>query len=309
MTKAVSASLGDAAGMPLSKRPLHGVFLGSQAVAAGEVTARQLKSGLYRRLFQNVYADPALVADHRLYVFGAILLIPDNAVIAGRSAAAWYDADFAASTDPVLVVVPPESSWRGPRGLRIHRSALAPHEIRTIDDAEGLVRLTTPGRTAWDIAALEVTATAVAFLDRMVRARHLDEDSVRRMSRPGRWRNARVAKVAPLVDGRSMSPPESWVRVACARAGLPTPVPQFVVRAGGRWLGEVDLAWPEHRLIVEYEGPHHFDELQIVKDDRRYASFVAAGWRVIRLSSADIRDMAAVVARIAVALDHPLAAV
>ena len=78
--------------------------------------------------------------------------------------------------------------------------------------------------------------------------------------------------------------------------------------SAGRWLGEVDLAWPEHRLIVEYEGPHHFDELQIVKDDRRYASFVAAGWRVIRLGSAEIRDMVAVVARIAAALGHPLAA-
>jgi hypothetical protein len=256
-----------------------------------------------------VYADPALVADHRLYVFGAMLLIPHDAVIAGRSAAAWYDADFAAPTDPVLVVVPPESSWRGPRGLRIHRSAVAPHEIRTIDDAAGFVRLTTPLRTAWDIAALETTATAVGFLDRMVRAGHLDENSVRRMSRPGHWRNARVTKTAPLVDGRSMSPPESWVRVACVQAGLPMPVPQFAVRAGGRWLGEVDLAWPEHRLIVEYEGPHHFEELQIVRDDRRYASFVAAGWRVIRLGSADIRDMAAVVAGIAGAIGHPLAAV
>jgi hypothetical protein len=308
MTPRGTALLRDAPRMPLSRRPLHGVFLGSHAVAAEMVTARQLKSGLYRRLFHNVYADPALPADHRLYVLGAMLIIPHDAVIAGRSAAAWYDADFAAVTDPVLVVVPPESSWRGPRGLRIHRSAVTPHEIRTIDNAEEFVRLTTPMRTAWDIAALETTATAVGFLDRMVRAGHVHEESVRRMSRPGQWRNARVTKTAPLVDGRSMSPPESWVRVACVRAGLPMPVPQFAVRAAGRWLGEVDLAWPEHRLIVEYEGAYHFDELQIVKDDRRYERFVAAGWRVIRLSAADLRDMAAIVARIASALGHPLAA-
>jgi Protein of unknown function (DUF559) len=294
--------------MPLASRPLHGVFLGSHAVAGGAVTQKQLKSGLYRRLFHNVYADPALPADHRLYVRGAMLLIPDDAVIAGHSAAVWYDAPFASAAEPVLVVVPPASSWRGPRGLRIHRSDLASHDVVTIDDAEGVVRLTTPARTAWDVAALETTATAVAYLDGMVRAQHLDEVALRQIVRPGRWRSTRVAKVVPLVDGRSQSPPESWVRVACVRAGLPVPVPQFVVRAAGQWLGQVDLAWPEHRLIVEYEGPHHFDELQIRRDDRRYQRLVAAGWRVIRVSAADLRDMDALVARIAAALGSPVSA-
>nr|WP_239522008.1 DUF559 domain-containing protein [Geodermatophilus sabuli] len=118
----------------------------------------------------------------------------------------------------------------------------------------------------------------------------------------GRWRASRVGTALPLVDGRSESPPESWVRVACVRAGLPAPVPQFVVVAGGEFLGRVDLAWPEARLVVEYEGPHHFDGLQIRQDDRRYARLVAAGWRVIRLSAADLRDMDAVVSRIAQAL-------
>ncbi len=298
--------LRDALGMPLSRRPLHGVFLGSHAVADGAVTAKQLKSGLYRRLFHNVYADPALTADHRLYVRGAMLLLPDDAVISGRSAAAWYDAPFAAASEPVLVVVPPESPWRGPRGLDLHRSSIAAPDIRTIDDPAGVVRLTTPVRTAWDVAALETTATAVGYLDAMVRAGHVDDDALRGLVRPGRWRGARVAKVVPLVDGRSQSPPESWLRVTCVRAGLPAPVPQFVVRAEGRWLGQVDLAWPEHRLIVEYEGPHHFEGLQIVRDDQRYARFVAAGWRVIRLSAADLRDLEAVVARIAAALGRPL---
>ena len=113
-------------------------------------------------------------------------------------------------------------------------------------------------------------------------------------------------KVLPLVDGRAQSPPESWVRVACVRAGLPTPVPQFVVVAGREFLGEVDLAWPEHRLIVEYEGEYHFDGLQIAKDDRRYERLVAAGWRVIRLSAVDMRDMNAVVERIAAELRGPI---
>jgi hypothetical protein len=294
--------------MQRSMRGLHGVFLGSHAVAAAAVSAKQLKSGLYRRLFQNVYADPGLPVEHRLLVRGAALVIPDDAVIGGRSAAGWYGAPFAAVTDPVLVLVPPDSTWRGPTGIRVHRTHVSPHEVVTVEDAEGIVRLTTPRRTAWELASLEPIPTAVGFLDAMVRAGHVDEAALERLVVPGRWRSTRVAKVVPLVDGRSQSPPESWVRVACVRAGLPVPVPQYVVLARNQFLGQVDLAWPEHRLIVEYEGPHHFDELQIVRDDRRYERLVAAGWRVIRLSAADLRDLDAVVARIAAALGEPVAA-
>lgn len=281
------------------------MFIGSHAIAEGAVTAKQLKSGLYRRLLRDVYVDPGIPLDHELIARGAALVMPEDAVLGGRSAAAWFGAPFASPVDPVLVIVPPRSAWRGPRGVSVHRSALAAEDVVTGDD--GAVRLTSPLRTAWDVAALETVPTAVAMLDGMVRAGQVDLDACRRLhaGARGRWRTSRVGKVLPLVDPRSESPPESRVRVACVRAGLPVPVPQFVVLAHGEFLGRVDLAWPEARLIVEYEGSHHFDELQIRRDDRRYERLVAAGWRVIRLSAVDLRDMAAVVERIARALAQP----
>ncbi len=293
--------------MARSLQPISGVFLGSHAVAAGLVTRAQLQSGLYRRLFQNVYADPAITVDHRLYARGAMLVVPPEGVLGGRSAAAWLDAPFAGALDPVLVVVPPGSSWRGPRGTRVHRSTLGETEVVTLDDHTGVVRLTTPLRTAWEIGTQETVGTAVALLDAIVHAGHLDGSSLERLAveRRGRWGARRFAKVAALVDGRSESRPESLVRVACVRAALPTPVPQFVVHSAGDFLGRVDLAWPDARLIVEYEGAHHFDELRIRRDDTRYARLVAAGWRVIRLSSADLWDLDGVVARIAAALGLP----
>ena len=285
--------------MPMGRRGPHGVFLGSHAVAEGAVTAKQLTSGLYRRLLHNVYADPGLEAGHELHARAAALLMPQAAALGGRSAAAWFGAPFASAGDPVVVVVPPDSAWRGPRGVRVHRSALPAADVMTLE--EGALRLTTPLRTAWDVAALETVPWAVGALDAMVRSGNLDLDEFRRMvaGARGRWRSNRVRKVVPLVDARSESPPESWVRVACVRAGLPAPVPQFVVLHRGTFLGRVDLAWPGARLIVEYEGAHHFEDLQIRRDDRRYARLVAAGWRIIRLSAADLRDLDAVVARIA----------
>jgi hypothetical protein len=111
-----------------------------------------------------------------------------------------------------------------------------------------------------------------------------------------------VRHALDLVDARSESPPESWVRVACALGALSEPVPQSDVVGDGIWLARVDLAWPEARVVVEYEGEHHFDGLQIARDDVRLRRLVTAGWTVIRLSAADLRAMDDVVRLIGEAL-------
>ena len=283
---------------------LHGVFLGSSAVSEGWASARQLKSGVYRRLLHNVYATRALPVDHQLHARAAMLLIPHDAALGGATAAAWYGAPFAATSSPVCVVVPRGSAWRGPRGVRVHRTDLSPSDVRTVENAHELVRITTPLRTAWDVATLEPLFDAVALLDGMARGEAIDREGLDRLlaGAAGRWRAGRVRRAVPLVDGRAQSPPESWVRVACALAGLPAPVPQFHAFVDGEKVGEVDLAWPDQKVIVEYEGPHHFEGVQISKDDRRYARLIAAGWTVIRVGASEIRDMKAVVATIAAAL-------
>jgi hypothetical protein len=118
----------------------------------------------------------------------------------------------------------------------------------------------------------------------------------------GQWGSRRVKRAFALADGRAMSPPESWLRVALYLSDLPRPIPQYQVYENGTYLGKVDFAWPEAKLIVEYEGAYHFDELQIHRDDRRYERLVAAGWRVIRLSAADMHDLDKVIDRIRAAL-------
>jgi hypothetical protein len=281
----------------MPSRPLpHGVFLGSHAVAEGVLTRRQLQSGLFRKVLHNVYADPRLPLDHALLCRGVALLMPVDAALASRSAATWFGA-AAGPADAVTVVVPSSSSWRGPRGVRVHRTDLAVDEAVVV---ESDIRVTGPARTAWDVATLERTADAVATLDAMLHSGALDATVLARLltGAAGRWRGQRARRALALADGRAQSPPESWVRVACHLAGLPAPVPQFVVTEAGCFLAQVDLAWPDMKLVVEYEGAYHFDGVQIVKDDRRYARLLAAGWRVIRLSSADLRDLDAVVVRI-----------
>lgn len=285
--------------MSTYRRLLPGVFVASHAIAEGVLTRAQLRARSYRRLVQGVYADPGLDVDHRLTCRGVALLLPAGAAIGGHSAAAWYGAPFAGTTDPVTVVCPDGLRWGGPRGVRVHRTALDPTEIRHADD----VPVTSALRTAWDVAVLESLPVAVAALDAMVRAGHLRLADLRDLAAQGRgrWRVTRVRRAVAMVDPSAESAPESRVRVALVLAGL-APQPQYEVYDDGRFLGRVDFAWPEARLILEYEGAYHFEGTQLVRDDARIARLEAAGWRVLRISAADLRDLDRVVATVRQAL-------
>ena len=279
----------------MSARLLPGVFVGSHAVADGLLTRKQLRERGYRRLVQGVYADPSLPLEHRLRCRGVALLLPPGTAIGGHSAAAWHGAPFAGASDPVTVLRSAEVLWKGPRGVKVHRTDLGPLDVVVLDD----LRVTSALRTAWDVAALEPVGTAVAALDAMVRAGAVRWAELRTMADDGvgRWGVTKVRRAVPLVDPRAASAPESRVRVACVLAGL-APVPQYEVWDGGVLLARVDLAFPEARLAIEYEGAYHFEGTQIVRDDARIAGLIAAGWRVIRLSAVDLRNLDAVVARV-----------
>ncbi|WNV74255.1 endonuclease domain-containing protein [Geodermatophilus sp. DSM 44513] len=285
--------------MPAPRRLLTGVFIGSHAVADGFLTRSQLRTRSYRRLVQGVYADPALPLDHRLRCRGAALVMPARAAVGGHSAAAWYGAPFASPGAPVTVVCPEDVRWRGPREVRLHHAHLPPTDVVVIDD----VPVTTVLRTAWDVMALEPLTTAVAALDAMVRAKEVSVADLGRLLQDGggRWGVSRVRRAVPLVDPRAESPQESRLRVALVLAGL-EPVPQFEVFHRGRFLARVDLAWPEARLAVEYEGAHHFTDDQVPRDDVRLEQLRAAGWRVIRVTAADMRDLEELVSRVRLAL-------
>jgi hypothetical protein len=281
----------------VSERPtlLPGVFIGSHAIAGGALNRRQLRERSYRRLCQGVYADPGLPFDHRLRCRGVALLLPPGAAIGGLSAGGWHGGPLPDTFAPVTVIRPPEVEWKGPREVRVHRSVLEAGDIRMVED----VPVTSPLRTAWDVASLESLGSSVAALDAMVRAGSitLAELSGTAADGNGRWGVARVRRAIPLVDPRAESPPESRVRVALVLAGL-APVPQYEVRVGDGVIARVDLAFPEARVAIEYEGAYHFEDDQIVRDDARYERLRAAGWTVIRLNAADLRDLDVVVARV-----------
>ena len=120
----------------------------------------------------------------------------------------------------------------------------------------------------------------------------------------GSARGARSLRTA-LERARSPvdSPQESILRVALVDAGIPEPRVQVAVRtaAGVR---HADMGWPEHRLLLEYQGDEHRASRRRWLDDlTRVQLLEDAGYRVILVGAADLDDDArALAARIRRAL-------
>ena len=68
---------------------------------------------------------------------------------------------------------------------------------------------------------------------------------------------------------------------------------------------EVDFKWPEHRLVVEVDGPHH-QRARVKRDDAaRDRILRAAGYRVLRFTDEDVYDRTDAVIRRTVAALAP----
>jgi very-short-patch-repair endonuclease len=93
-------------------------------------------------------------------------------------------------------------------------------------------------------------------------------------------------RVAQLVEPLTESPMESRLRMLLIGAGLDVPVAQFEVRTpSGELVGRADFAYPEQRLIVEYDGAQHWEQRRT--DDRRRDAMRALGWTVLVASKSD----------------------
>ncbi|MDN5915264.1 MAG: DUF559 domain-containing protein [Pseudonocardia sp.] len=265
-----------------------GAFRGSAAVAAGLVTWARLRGPSFHRVYPDTYvpatALPLTFADLSR---AAYRWADGRGVLGGYSAAELWGADCAPWRAPVEIVVP--GSPRAPRGVLLHRTALHPGEIHRIGD----VRLTSPLRTAFDLGCGSELVEAVVAVDALARTQQFNPDLLLNFAvRYPRTRGvAGLPEVLALADRRSGSPPETRLRLLLVRAGLPRPDVQHPVlddvRQRAVWL---DLAYPECRVAVEYEGADHTVPERVLRDTGRYTRLVAAGWRIYRYTRFEIRD-------------------
>ena len=65
---------------------------------------------------------------------------------------------------------------------------------------------------------------------------------------------------------------ESEARLVMIDYGLPLPELQYEIRALDGTVHRVDFAWPEQRVVAEYESiDWHSGRIEMVRDKKRYA--------------------------------------
>lgn len=116
----------------------------------------------------------------------------------------------------------------------------------------------------------------------------------------GRAGSARAARALSLSELGVRSRPESLLRLNLARAGLPPATVAHTITGQG-WSATPDLAWPQFKVLVEYEGDgHRTSARQFSHDVQRFERYADAGWQAIRATKLDLfSEFDELVARVA----------
>jgi very-short-patch-repair endonuclease len=261
-----------------------GPFSVAQALRYG-VSARQLRGASWRRMSRGLYVWAPL-ADAPLARLQAVRRgLPDGAAFSGRTAAWLYGLDLEACR-PVEVTIP-TGGVAHRAGVRLRRSALTPADVVVRERLPTTSRL----RTTFDLARHLPFIEAVVAVDMALHHRLTSLPRLRDyVAAHAAFRGAAQARqVVALAEPRSESPMETRLRLLLINAGLPRPQAQAELRGErGAFVARVDLYYPDQRLAIEYDGSTHRDSL--VADNRRQNRLLAAGYRLLRFTAADVQS-------------------
>jgi hypothetical protein len=270
-------------------------FIGSETLKAGHLTPYALRSR-FVAIHPDVYVprDAELTAVVRAKA--AWLWSRRDGVIAGQSAAAMHGAKWVDTRRPAEVLWP---NRRPPTGIDAWSDRVADDEVEVING----FRVTTPARTALDIACRYPLGKAVAAIDALARATHLKiADAELFANRYKGRRGIRKARaVLDLVDPCAESPQETWLRLLVIRNGFPRPKTQIPVYDDyGLLVAVLDMGWEDIKVAADYEGDHHrTDRRRFNHDIRRHEDVTGLGWIDVRVTSQDTE--AGIVQRLAAA--------
>ena len=191
--------------------------------------------------------------------------------------------------------------------VRHHRGELG---VLDVTRSEGHW-ITTPTRTALDTASILTRDAAVCVLDWFIEQGTTSLPELRStLDARDAWRDHLdlTYKLSLAVAG-SQSVGETRSRLLFGDHGLPSPVLQLKIHEpGGRLVGIVDFAWPEHRLIVEFDGREKYhrhrrhgesiEEMVMREKTREDRIRELTGWTVVRITWADLARPELLVARL-----------
>ena len=287
--------------MPRSR--ITGPATRSDVRAAG-LSVRELRHPDVVRLSRDAYLPRALRGDLASRLAVVLLTSPPGAVISHLSAADVWGLQIPfrnRADDRVHVTIPAGSRAESRSDRRLYRLPLGEDDVVR----KGSVPVTSPARTWRDLAGILEPPALLAATDQLLKGLATREELGEELARRPAGRGcARARQVLPIADRRADSPMESVLRWLLHDAHLPTPELQFRIRDGGGVIvAAADMAWPQHKVLVEFDGDVHRERKPFVEDRRRQNRVVMAGWTVLRFTSADVYgDAAGVLAQIRRAL-------
>jgi len=283
-------------------------LLSAQEARERGIARSRLAGPTYRRAARGVYVPattPSDPADVRVAAAGERL--PGGVLVGGWAAARLHEQQARARDDqttlfdgtmptlggagrevlPVLVCAPREARIRRTVGTCVFRSVVPGDEATSIRG----VPVTSPLRTAFDLARLWPTTPALMALDRLANLGLIGMEDLTAVlrSRP-RWRGVSSARRAvSLCDPRAESPRETALRLLWIQTGLPRPsANQVVTDQRGRFVARVDLIDPGAGVVGEYDGAFHAPADRRSRDAARQEDIEQLGLTVIRAAGPDL---------------------
>ncbi|WP_232679569.1 type IV toxin-antitoxin system AbiEi family antitoxin domain-containing protein [Nocardioides sp. R-C-SC26] len=279
--------------------------------------ARLLRGGSLRRVRHGAYVEDIATWDamspherHRVRARAVLRQARTDVVLSHASALLEYGAPtWGVPLDYVDLTRTDGRSGRKEAGVRQHRGAITPSEIVLRSG----VPVTAATRLAVEVMCCLQAEAALVAVNHLLGTGEADLDVIRRLAAErSSWPGSLSSHVVlRLADGAVESVGESRTVFACYRAGIPSPVRQYVVyESDGTVVARLDFAWPERGIWLEFDGRikygagHAGSSSDVVFQEKRREDRVRqlTGWRCLRITWADLERPARFVAELRAAL-------
>ncbi len=188
------------------------------------------------------------------------------------------------------------------RGIRGHQASTA--QLVMI----GELRISSPLGTWLDLGAVlpvdDLIVMADGLLSRQSPRCTTQQISTALHTHAGRRGHAHLTEAWSMVRPGTDSARETMLRLIVVRAGFPEPVVNPEIRNRyGAVIAHGDLVYPDHKVILEYDGGvHRTDERQYNVDIDRLDELMEEGWRIIRVNKSLMARRATLLGKIDTAL-------
>jgi hypothetical protein len=296
----------------------HGVFLRSEARDCGyddSSIRAAVSSKLWHRVRHGAYCfyDAWTAADaverHRILGRAVMRSLGDRVALSHTSAVIELGIPvWGADLSRVHVTRLDGGAGHWTRDTIHHEGTLLDTDIVEVNR----LLVTSPRRSVLESAIVSPVESGLVSVDAALHQKLVDPDGLEAMYRVmERWPGAqRLQIVVRMADGGAASPGESRSRYLFWTSNLPAPQLQFhVYDEHGVLIGITDFAWPEHRLLGEFDGKVKYARLlkpgqeagDVVFEEKRREDLLreVTGWKMGRLVWSDLSTPAVTGARFA----------